>query len=152
MQKIGLQIEFGAVAAPLSGHYPCPCGARVPPPIPSGLARHGNHSIDENELADRYPFAYDSGSECSKRLSDESDVSPLSDFPDHDLRFRSPQAIRQRSPRAEPAPAVPRLDASTKPFRRRRESRCKGGFPGQSSSSENASGCIVVVAPTFQWE
>jgi hypothetical protein len=85
MQKIGLQIEFGAVRAPLSGHYACSCGARVPPPIPSGFARNGNHCIDENELADRYPLADDSSSERSKRLSNESGVCPLSDFPDHNL-------------------------------------------------------------------
>ena len=85
MQKIGLQIEFAAVAAPLSGHYACPCGARVPPPIPAVLPGTEIDCIDENELADRYPLADDCGSERSKRLSNESDVCPLSDFPDHNL-------------------------------------------------------------------
>ena len=84
-QKIRLQIEFSAVGSALSGRNPCPCGARVLPPIPSGLARYGDRSIDENELADRYPLANDSGGERSKRLSNEGDVCPLSNFPDHDL-------------------------------------------------------------------
>ena len=85
MQKIGLQIEFSAVAGGLSGRNPCPYGARVLPPIPSGLARHGKHRIDENKLADRHPFADDSRDERSKRLSNEDEVYPLSDFPEHDL-------------------------------------------------------------------
>src|SRR5262245_50904331 len=48
MQKIRFQIEFGAVAGALSGRNPCPCGARVLPPIPSSLARQRDHCIDEN--------------------------------------------------------------------------------------------------------
>ena len=79
MQQIGLQIEFSAVASALSGGNPCPYGARVLPPIPSGLARHGKHRIDENKLADRHPFADDSRGERSKRLSNEGAVCPLSD-------------------------------------------------------------------------
>ena len=99
----------------------------------------GNHSIDENELADGYPVADDSGSERSKRLSNESDVCPLSDFSDHDLSivietcaFVVPRQIDGDRLALSLLQQCRELDASTKPFRRRRESRCRKGFPGQS--------------------
>ena len=50
--------------------------------------------------------------------------------------------------RAEPAPADRQLDASTKPFRRRRELRCTMGFAGYAVRGRPSAHLLVLVGQT----